>query len=99
MSTEQKTIQDTTTGNGFSPEAFRPNSALPAAAPASTQVDSKQSESRRKFSNDYKLKILADYEACDKPLARGELLRKEGLYHSRLTYGGNNAIPAGLPYH
>lgn len=57
-----------------------------AAENNNTQVDSKQSAPRRKFSNDYKLKTLEAYEACSNALARGELLRKEGLYYSRITY-------------
>lgn len=40
---------------------------------------------RRKFSVAYKLQILEAYEACDNALARGALLRKEGLYASRLS--------------
>lgn len=50
-----------------------------------THVSGKQASQRCKFSNDYKLKILEEYEACDNALSRGALLRREGLYHSRLT--------------
>lgn len=49
----------------------------------STQVRTKTL--RRHFSVEYKLNFLAAYEACDNALARGELLRREGLYHSRIT--------------
>lgn len=50
-----------------------------------SQVKAKQGARRRKFSAAYKVDILARYEACSNALARGELLRKEGLYHSRLS--------------
>lgn len=40
---------------------------------------------RRKFSVSYKLAVLEAYEACDNALARGALLRKEGLYSSRIS--------------
>ena len=51
--------------------------------PVSTQV--KATSPRRQFTAEYKLKCLAAYEACDNSLARGELLRKEGLYQSRIS--------------
>lgn len=40
---------------------------------------------RRKFSNGYKLKILNVFDACSDALERGALLRREGLYHSRIS--------------
>lgn len=39
---------------------------------------------RRAFTADYKLQILADYEAAQ-PGERGALLRREGLYSSHLV--------------
>jgi transposase-like protein len=41
--------------------------------------------SRRRFSAEYKLKILREAEACTRPGAIGALLRREGLYSSNLT--------------
>jgi transposase len=41
--------------------------------------------SRRKFSADYKLRILKEAETCHNPGQRGALLRREGLYSSHLT--------------
>ncbi len=41
---------------------------------------------RRKFTAQYKLEILAKADACTKPGEVGELLRREGLYTSHLTY-------------
>ena len=40
--------------------------------------------SRRRFSMAYKLKVLAEAEACQKPGELGALLRREGLYDSHL---------------
>jgi transposase len=41
---------------------------------------------RRKFTAKYKLEILEKAEACTRPGEIGELLRREGLYTSHLTY-------------
>jgi transposase-like protein len=43
-----------------------------------------RSTGRRQFSAKYKAKILAEYEALPRS-ARGELLRREGLYSSLIT--------------
>jgi hypothetical protein len=40
---------------------------------------------KRKFTNGYKLKILTAFDACSNALERGALLRREGLYHSRIS--------------
>jgi transposase len=41
---------------------------------------------RRRFSAEYKLRILREAEACSRPGEVGALLRREGLYTSHLTY-------------
>jgi len=41
--------------------------------------------SRRKFTADYKLRILREAETCQHAGQRGALLRREGLYSSHLT--------------
>ena len=41
---------------------------------------------RRKFTAKYKLEILEKADACTRPGEIGELLRREGLYTSHLTY-------------
>ena len=41
---------------------------------------------RRKFTAKYKLEILEEADACTRPGEVGELLRREGLYTSHLTY-------------
>lgn len=40
---------------------------------------------RRVFTADYKLAILAEYSRCSEPGDKGALLRREGLYSSILT--------------
>jgi transposase-like protein len=40
---------------------------------------------RRKFTAEYKLRILAEVDACTHPGEVGALLRREGLYSSHLT--------------
>jgi len=40
---------------------------------------------RRRFSAEYKLRILRDAEACTRPGEIGALLRREGLYTSHLS--------------
>jgi transposase-like protein len=40
---------------------------------------------RRRFSAEYKLRILREADACSKPGEIGVLLRREGLYSSLLT--------------
>jgi transposase-like protein len=42
--------------------------------------------SRRRFSAEYKLRILHEADACTRPGEVGALLRREGLYTSHLTY-------------
>jgi transposase len=41
---------------------------------------------RRSFTAEYKARILTEADACSKPGEIGELLRREGLYTSHLTY-------------
>jgi transposase len=40
---------------------------------------------RRRFTVEYKARILAEADACTEPGRLGELLRREGLYSSHLT--------------
>lgn len=40
---------------------------------------------RRSYDTAYKLRILSAYDACENSFERGVLLRKEGLYHSRIA--------------
>jgi|SRR5450755_3419188 transposase-like protein len=57
--------------------------AAPAGVPDPELVEQAK---RRKFTAKYKLEILERAEACTRPGEVGELLRREGLYTSHLTY-------------
>lgn len=51
--------------------------------PANPEVSPKQA--RRRFTAEYKLRILEDLDCCSKHGDKGALLRKEGLYTSHIT--------------
>ena len=57
--------------------------AAPAGVPDPELVEQAK---RRSFTAKYKLEILEKAEACTRPGEVGELLRREGLYTSHLTY-------------
>jgi transposase-like protein len=59
------------------------NGAGPAVLP---DPELAEQAKRRSFSAKYKLEILARADACSAPGEVGELLRREGLYTSHLTY-------------
>ena len=56
--------------------------AAPAGLPDPELVERPQ---RRRFSAEYKLRILREAEACTRPGEVGALLRREGLYTSHLS--------------
>ncbi len=53
--------------------------------PERNNVEVLAKATRRRFTAEYKLKILREAEACTAPGAIGTLLRREGLYSSNLT--------------
>jgi transposase-like protein len=55
----------------------------PVSSPPDPEVLEKKP--RRKFTTQYKLRILAKADACTMPGQVGALLRSEGLYSSNLT--------------
>jgi transposase len=57
--------------------------AAPAGVPDPELVEQAK---RRTFTAKYKAEILAKADACTRPGEVGELLRREGLYTSHLTY-------------
>ncbi|MDQ6728965.1 MAG: hypothetical protein M3022_01325 [Actinomycetota bacterium] len=63
--------------------------AAPAGVPGRGEVPDpelvKQAK-RRSFTAEYKARILAEADGCTRPGEVGELLRREGLYTSHLTY-------------
>jgi transposase len=54
------------------------------AGPTSHEVEVMAKATRRRFTAEYKLKILREAEACTRPGEIGALLRQEGLYFSNL---------------
>jgi transposase-like protein len=56
------------------------------AAPAGPDPELVEQAKRRRFTAKYKLEILERADACTRPGEVGELLRREGLYTSHLTY-------------
>jgi transposase-like protein len=56
-----------------------------ADAQAVPEVEVMEKAGRRRFSAEYKRKILKAADACSRPGELGSLLRKEGLYSSNLT--------------
>lgn len=58
--------------------------AVPVSAEVSREVEVVAKATRRRFSAEYKLKILRDADACKKPGDIGALLRREGLYCSNV---------------
>jgi len=57
----------------------------PTVHPAVPEVEVVAKAGRRRFSAEYKLKILREADACSQPGEIGALLRREGLYSSHLT--------------
>src|SRR5260221_13702144 len=51
---------------------------------------------RRRFSAEYKLRIVREVDACSRPGEIGALLRREGLYSSLLTEGRGGALSGAL---
>lgn len=56
-----------------------------AGVPGTPDPEVPEKATRRKFSAEYKVRILQLAESCSDPGSLGRLLRKEGLYSSNLT--------------
>jgi len=85
-------MQDTTAASLAGTEGARRATGVPASdgnlqpdalTPPDPEVPEKKP--RRRFTAAYKLRILQEYEACQKPGEIGLLLRREGLYHSNIS--------------
>lgn len=75
------------TEGGRSPSVVSSTSAAPAdSTPPTPPPDPEVPEKpvKRKFTAEYKLKILAEADRCTVPGEIGALLRREGLYHSNI---------------
>ena len=71
--------------NPATTKGHTPGTAL--IAPTSTRPDTQvtQPPTRRRFTPQEKLRILAEAEACNQQGQLGQLLRREGLYSSNLA--------------
>ncbi len=83
-------MEDIKSGNGSEKPGVAPHGAPSATTPsgrdgveASGEVMEKAQ--RRRYTREYKQKILIEAEACREPGEVGSLLRREGLYSSALT--------------
>jgi len=68
--------------------ARRATGVFPAGAPAAgavTDVEVVAKAERRRFTAEYKRRIVREADRCTKPGEIGALLRREGLYSSLLT--------------
>ena len=72
----------TSLGDGRGRGAFGPTTTSAATAPA-PEVSAKAQ--RRRFTAEYRLRILKQADACKRPGELGALLRREGLYSSHLA--------------
>lgn len=68
--------------SGGSPTAER---ALPPPSPGAPDPEVAARPKRRRFTAEYKLRILRQADACKAPGETGALLRREGLYSSHLV--------------
>ena len=66
-------------------EGAKPRPAQAIAAADSAQPEVLEKPLRRRFTADYKLRVLEQADACQQPGQLGTLLRREGLYASHLT--------------
>jgi transposase-like protein len=57
-----------------------------AAPPGAPDPELVERPKRRRYSAEYKLRVLREADACTRPGEVGALLRREGLYTSHLTY-------------
>lgn len=66
-------------------ESTRSEGAPERASPRNESNEVLERPQRRKFTAEYKAKILQEVEACTKPGEVGAILRREGLYTSLLV--------------
>lgn len=89
--TSSKTTQGSASAKGASEGARRATGDAPLAggsdnlAHSAPDPEVPEKKPRRKFTAKYKLRILAEADACTQPGQIGALLRREGLYSSNLT--------------
>lgn len=67
-------------------EKIASNGAGPVVASQAPDPELVGRAQRRRYSAEYKLRIVREADACTEPGEVGALLRREGLYTSHLTY-------------
>jgi transposase len=86
---ERKSRDEMIEGAGETEGARRATGVFPAGAPAAgaaaTDVEVVAKAARRRFTAEYKRRIVREADRCTKPGEIGALLRREGLYSSLLT--------------
>src|SRR6516164_589456 len=75
---------------GGRPEGTTPRvegrlATTPAGAIAPPDLEVREKAERRRFTAEYKLRVLREADACTEPGQLGAVLRREGLYSSHLT--------------
>src|SRR2546428_6239555 len=65
--------------------ARRATGVFPSAAPVAGETEVAAKAQRRRFTAEYKRRIVREADRCTKPGELGALLRREGLYSSHLT--------------
>src|SRR3990170_2007988 len=98
MPTPAKEVVPMPAGRGAAGQAGRTDSAAPPRRPAAAVPDPEVPDkaARRRFTAEYKRRILRDAEGCETPGAVGALLRREGLYSSNLTTWRQQRDQGGL---
>lgn len=66
-------------------QGVRPSQARSVDGPTTPDPEVPEKPVRRRFTAEYKLRILREAEACQQHGELGALLRREGLYSSHLT--------------
>ena len=61
------------------------SNGLAVSEDISREVEVLEKATRRRFTAEYKAKVLKEADVCKQPGEIGALLRREGLYHSHLT--------------
>ena len=87
-------------------QSTEPTSAVNKVERATTETENnlpdpqikppKNYKPRRSFNQSYKKRILAAYDACSDTMERGKLLRREGLYHSRISAWKKQQVSGSL---
>lgn len=82
---ETNPLRPTGSGNGVLSSMAQPSRNKDESDVTPPDPEVVATPKRRRYSADYKLRILKEADACTKPGEIGAILRREGLYSSLLT--------------